>query len=130
MAVNTITIILIEGGDCVMKSKIHRCNCRKVWTIQNRKKKMTAATIFLNGSWSTELKPDRNCNPRGFVITNRSENIFINPSVVFLRQFVKVAKLIYDKRNIDFNVKQGKFLYFAEDGTCFLLKRIEDYSEE
>lgn len=106
-----------------MKSKIYRCNCRKVWSIQNRKSNITASTILVNGKWDTELKPERSCNPKGFVTTKRSQEIIINPSSEIVEDFVKKEKLIYDKEKIHFNVKDGEFLYFAEDGTCFLLKK-------
>jgi hypothetical protein len=107
-----------------MKSKIYRCNCREIWSIQNRKSNTTANTVLLNGTWNTELKPERRSNPKGFVITNRSQNIIFNPAIELLEQFVRVAKLIYDKKNVDFNVKQGEYLYFAEDGNCFILKNL------
>lgn len=106
-----------------MKSKIHRCNCRKTWAIQNRKTHITATTILLFGKWTTELKPERKRNPKGFVITNNSEEIMINPSIDVVEKFLKIAKLIYDKKNVNFNVSYGKFLFFAEDGTCYILKR-------
>jgi hypothetical protein len=110
-----------------MKYKIHRCNCRGIWSVQSRKAKITASTVLLNGKWMAELKPERSCNPKGFVTTNMCEDIIFNPASELVEQFVKIAKLIYDKRNVDFNVKQGEYLFFAEDGTCYILtKRNED----
>jgi hypothetical protein len=108
-----------------MKSKIHRCNCRETWAVQNRKTYITAKTVLLNGKWDTELKPERKGNPKGFVITNNSEEIMINPSLELLGKFSKVTKLIYDKKHVYFNVSHGEFLYFAEDGTCYILKQRE-----
>ena len=32
----------------------------------------------------------------------------------------------YLKKNVNFNVNQGECLYFAEDGTCYILKRMEE----
>lgn len=106
-----------------MKCKIHRCNCRKVWSLQNRKTKTTANTVFLNGEWFAELKPERKCDPKGFVVTNQNQDIIINPNQEFIGKFQRIAKLIYDKEKVDFNFLKGKYLYFAEDGTCYILKK-------
>jgi mRNA deadenylase 3'-5' endonuclease subunit Ccr4 len=108
-----------------MKSKIYRCNCRKIWSIQNRKSNLVARSILLNGAWSTEIKPERNCNPKGFVTTKRSQEILINPVSEIVEGFEKKQKLIFDKVNIHFNLNHGEFLYFAEDGTCYLLVKKE-----
>ncbi|MFP7297993.1 hypothetical protein [Neobacillus niacini] len=106
-----------------MKSKIHRCNCRKVWSIQNRKTKITANSILLTGEWFTELKPERKCDPKGFVTTKKSQEIFFNPPQQYLDKFIKVEKLIYDKHHVNFNIDKGKYLLFAEDGSCYILKK-------
>ena len=106
-----------------MKCKIHRCNCKEIWSIQNRKTHYTANTVLLNGKWLAELKPERKRNPKGFVTTDRREDIIFNPAFELLDQFEKVSILIYDKINVDFNVKHGEYLYFAEDGTCYILKK-------
>jgi hypothetical protein len=106
-----------------MKSKIHRCNCRKIWSVQNRKVNTTARTVLLNGKWTAELKPERRCNPKGFITTVSSEDIIFNPADELVEQFIKVKKLFYDKKNICFNVKDGEYLYFAEDGSCYMLKK-------
>lgn len=106
-----------------MKYKIHRCNCRKVWSVQTRKMKLTAGSILLNGKWTTELKPGRNCNPKGFVTTYQSQEIVLDPALELIEDYEKTAKLIYDKQLVNFNIKQGEYLYFAEDGCCYILKR-------
>ncbi|MDF2792187.1 MAG: hypothetical protein K0S80_5289 [Neobacillus sp.] len=106
-----------------MKSKIHRCNCRKVWSIQNRKFKITVQSILLTGEWFAELKPERKCEPKGFVTTKKSRGIVYNPTSKHLENFTIVDKLIYDKKNINFNIRNGKCLFFAEDGTCYILKK-------
>jgi hypothetical protein len=110
-----------ERKDWVMKSKIHRCNCRNIWTVKNRKYTMTVDTMLLNGKWYVELKPERRCNPKGFVATDRSEEIILNPPNELISNFDKVEKLIYNKDNVFFNVHDGEFLYFAEDGACYIL---------
>jgi hypothetical protein len=109
-----------------VKSKIHRCNCREIWSIQNRKTKITAKTVLINGKWIAELKPERRSNPKGFVTTIRSQDLIFNPGIELLNQFVMATQLIYDKKNVDFNVKQGKYLYFAEDGSCFILNKMKE----
>jgi hypothetical protein len=110
-----------------MKCKIHRCNCRKVWTIQNRKSKITAQSILLIGEWFTELKPERRCEPKGFVSTKMSREIIYKPTDKYLEKFSIVDKLIYDKQNVNFNIKNGKCLFFAEDGTCYILKEEKEH---
>ncbi|WP_066365333.1 hypothetical protein [Neobacillus fumarioli] len=104
-----------------MKSKIYRCNCRKAWSIQNRKLKTTARTILLHGEWAAELKPDRKTDPKGFIATNQT--IIMNPEEEVMVQFEKVAKLLYDKERVDFNIPSGKDLYFAEDGACYIIRK-------
>lgn len=108
-----------------MKCKIHRCNCRKVWSIQNRKSKIPAQSILLIGEWFIELKPERRCEPKGFVATMTSQQIIYNPTNQFMEKFLIIDKLIYDKKNVNFNIKKGKCLFFAENGTCFILKEVE-----
>lgn len=105
-----------------MKSKIHRCNCRNTWTVQNRKRSITASTMLLNGKWYVELKPERKYNPKGFVATDSSDDIIINPSEQFVKRFVKIKKLVYDKENVVFNVDHGEYLFFADDGACYILQ--------
>ncbi|MBM7653315.1 hypothetical protein [Neobacillus cucumis] len=112
-----------------MKFKIYRCNCRKTWSIQNRKSKVQAETILLNASWSAELKPKRKSDPKGFVTTDGDEGIIYNPDSEMVKQFIKVKKLLYDKKNVNFNVKQGDCLYFAKDGTCFILNQYHKGSQ-
>lgn len=117
--------IFVERGYKVMKFKIHRCNCRKLWSVQTRKTKFTACTVLLDGSWSTELKPHRKYNPKGFVTANDRQDLIVNPARELVEQFEKTTKLIYDKINVNFNVNQGESLFFAEDGTCYILKKID-----
>lgn len=105
-----------------MKSKIHRCNCRNTWTVQNRKRSITANTMLLDGKWYVELKPERKSNPKGFVVTDRSEDIILNPPEQLVEGFDKIKKLVYDKENVFFNVHHGEYLYFADDGACYILQ--------
>ncbi|RFU65228.1 hypothetical protein [Peribacillus glennii] len=106
-----------------MKSRIHRCNCRKLWSVQNRKTTITASTVLLYGEWNTEVKPERITNPKGFVTTIHSEEIILNPANDVIMQFKKEGRLLYDKKDVDFNVASGQYLYFAEDGTCYMLSK-------
>ncbi|EKN70089.1 hypothetical protein BABA_06921 [Neobacillus bataviensis LMG 21833] len=107
-----------------MKFKIYRCNCRKVWSIQNRKSKVSADTLLINGKWDTELKPERRSNPKGFVTTIGHNHFIFNPAREILEQYDLVAKLVYDKTNVEFNVNNGEYLYFAEDGACYMLRKM------
>jgi hypothetical protein len=94
--------------------------------VQNRKTRVTASTILLNGTWDSELKPERDSNPKGFVVTNNWKDIILNPPVELVEQFVKDIKLIYNKDMVNFNVGSGKYLYFAEDGACYILKKMNE----
>jgi hypothetical protein len=105
-----------------MKSKIHRCNCRNVWSIQNRKRKISAAAILLKGDWAAEIKPERKVNPKGFVTVKQTEDIIINPIREAVEKYERVSKLQYDRQEVTFNLMQGRYLYFAEDGSCYILK--------
>ncbi len=113
-------------GDQVLKFKIHRCNCRNVWSVQNRKTKLIVSSILLNGKWSTEIKPERIRNPKGFVTTNSSQEIILNPAFELVEQYIKVEQLIYDKSKVNFNLKEGENLYFADDGSCYVVKKGKD----
>ncbi|WP_342429688.1 hypothetical protein [Neobacillus sp. FSL H8-0543] len=106
-----------------MKFKIHRCNCRNIWSVQNRKTKLIVSSILLNGKWSTEIKPERIRNPKGFVTTTSSQDIILNPALELVEQYIKVEQLIYDKRKVNFNLKEGENLYFADDGSCYVVKK-------
>jgi hypothetical protein len=108
-----------------MKYKIHRCNCRKVWSVQNRKTKTIASSLLLIGQWKTELKPERKHNPKGFVITHHSQEIIFNPSHELIGQYERVDKLHYDKKKVVFNVNHGEYLHFTEEGICYILKKTE-----
>jgi hypothetical protein len=106
-----------------MKSQIYRCNCRKTWSIQSRKQKLTVHSILLDGEWGTELKPERKNNPKGFVTTIESGDIILNPPKELLLNYSKISKLVYDKENVNFNMTRGKYLFFAEDGACYVLMK-------
>jgi hypothetical protein len=114
----------MESGASEMKFRIHRCNCRNLWSIQTRKTKFTAISVLLDGSWGTELKPHRKYNPKGFVTATAKQDIIVNPPVEEVAKYEKMAKLIYDKKKVNFNVNEGESLFFAEDGTCYLLKKL------
>jgi hypothetical protein len=106
-----------------MKWKIHRCTCREVWALQNRKRKVTAETILLKGEWKTELKPERRCDPKGFVTTLNPDEVILNPAIEDVEQFTQISKLIYDKMNVEFNQSDGQYLFFANDGSCYMLNK-------
>lgn len=81
---------------------------------------------MIRGKWVAEVKPERKKEPKGFVTTNGADEIILNPTAQVVEQYVKVKKLIYDKRKVLFNVEHGEYLYFAENGTCFILKSRTD----
>jgi hypothetical protein len=60
-------------------------------------------------------------NPKGFVTTNSSQEIILNPGLEVVGQYIKIEQLIYDKREVKFNLKEGENLYFAEDGRCYVV---------
>ena len=110
-----------------MKCQIYRCNCRGIWTIQNRNRKVTVESLLLNGKWSIELKPHRRRNPKGFVVPSNPQDIILHPNQATLKKFNKGIKLIYDKDAITFNIDNGQYLFFAEDGACYLLNKQVQY---
>lgn len=81
---------------------------------------------MLNGNWTTEVKPERRLDPKGFVITNNTQDIIPDPPMELLKQYKKVTKLIYNKSSVQFNMKYGEFLWFAEDGSCYLLIKMDE----
>lgn len=112
-----------EGRDWTLKAKIYRCNCRNLWSIQNRKMKLTANSILLIGEWLTECKPKRNCNPKGFVTTTECRNIVVDPSAELLKNYIKITKLVYNKAEVSFNFNNGSHLFFNEEGACYLITK-------
>lgn len=104
------------------KEVISKLNHLGIETVRNRKRFITANTMLLHGKWYVELKPERKSNPKGFVVTDHSEDIIINPPEQLIKTFDKIKKLVYDKENVLFNVHNGEYLYFAEDGACYLLQ--------
>ena len=54
-----------------------------------QKTHITASTVLLNGTWNAELKPNRRRNPKGFVITNRWQDIILDPPIELVEQFVR-----------------------------------------
>lgn len=106
-----------------MKSKIHRCNCRKVWSIQNRKFKITVQSILLTGEWIAELKPERKCEPKGFVTTKKSREIVYNPTSKYLENFKIIDKLIYDKKTSTSILKTENVYFLLRMVPVIFLKR-------
>ncbi len=88
--------------------------------------RITAKTVLLNGNWMSEIKPNRISNPKGYVTTSKIQDIILNPDTELVAQYNKEAKLIYDKKNVHFNVNSGKYLFFAEDGACYILTKINE----
>jgi hypothetical protein len=73
------------------------------------------------GEWSTEVKPSRKSNPRGWVVTDHAR-VLLNPSNDILNKFKVIGVLHYDKDDVSFNVNSGGYLLFNDKG-CFILEQ-------
>lgn len=103
-----------------MKNIIHWCKPKKMWTSHTYKSCAKSPTILINGNWHTETKPNKKDNPRGWIVTDHT-NVIINPSEEILESFRVTDKLTYDKSKIEFNINEGNYLLFNNNG-CFLLE--------
>jgi hypothetical protein len=110
-----------------MKNTIHWNIFMKQFTSHTYKGCANPDSILVVGKWSTEVKPERKDNPRGWV---RCDHIQVthNPSQEAMEQYVKTQKLIYDKTLMEFNITEGNGLFCDKDG-CWLLDKITDKGE-
>lgn len=111
-----------------MKLIIHWNKFKRMWTMHTYKSCTYAKNILILGEWRTEVKPNRKSNPRGWVVTEH-DNVIVDPGPSLVRQFQKVSQLIYDKKNVCFNINEGDYLLFDEEG-CFVVRPIKKYSEK
>lgn len=102
-----------------MKNIIHYCKQKKAWTSHTYKECTKAPSILVKGGWSTEVRPERKTNPRGWIVTNHT-NVIINPVCEEVTSYKLKQKLIYDKVNMTFNINQGQALLFNEEGAFVL----------
>lgn len=102
-----------------MKNIIHWNTQKKIWTSHTYKGCEWAATILINGPWKAECKPEKESNPRGWIVSTK-EDVTLNPSEDILRGFIKRERLVYQKEQVEFNINEGQALLFDEDG-CHLL---------
>ena len=105
-----------------MKNKVHYCKRFKMWTSHTYKSCTKAQVVLVTGKWKTEVKPEKQSNPRGWIYADHSK-IKINPNENDLVGFKKTNKLIYDKKNMSFNINHGDYLLFDNDGFCYLLEK-------
>lgn len=104
-----------------MKNIIHWNKHKKMWTSHTYKSCTQASVILVTGAWTTETKPNRKTNPRGWIVTDHT-NVIIEPSQEQLFPLVKTKQLFYDKTKFNFNIQEGTMLLFDSEG-CFLIKR-------
>jgi hypothetical protein len=107
-----------------MKSITHWNKQKKQWTTHTYKGCTIAPKILVVGDWSTEIKPQRKTNPKGWIVSD-NEQVIVNPKDELLSKFIKKEKLAYDKHNMEFSHNQGKHLLFDEDG-CFIVERMNE----
>lgn len=105
-----------------MKLIIHWNKFQRMWTMHTYKSCKLAKNILVIGKWKTEVKPNRKSNPRGWVVTEH-HNVIVDPDPSLLGQFEKVSRLIYDKSNVHFNINEGEYLWFNEEG-CFVVQPV------
>lgn len=80
-------------------------------------------SLLVVGQWNAEVKPLKKSNPKGWVYTDHT-NVILNPSKELLSKFKKSKQLVYDKRNIEFNLTSGEYLLFDDTG-CHVLEVVE-----
>jgi hypothetical protein len=105
-----------------IKYRIHWNLIKKQWTGHTYKSCINPDVILVTGEWTTELKPNRKTNPRGFVICD-SDDVIHNPEADILNQYIKIRKLTYNKQNISFNYNAGNYLMCDSSG-CWLMEKI------
>lgn len=105
-----------------MKAIIHWCKRKNMWTIHTYKSCNKVTSLLVNGLWTTEVKPNKKSNPRGWVSTDQSF-VIPNPSKEALAKFKISDKLVFNKIDIVFNISHGNALYFMNK-ECFVLKSI------
>lgn len=103
-----------------MKSIVHWCKQKKMWTNHTYLSCVKSPVIFINGYWWVETKPLRKSNPRGWIVTDHTQ-VTVNPSNELLARFEKVELLLFDKTQVKFSHEDGTHLLFDEKG-CFLLR--------
>jgi hypothetical protein len=102
-----------------MKNIVHWCMAKKMWTSHTYKSCAKADSVLILGGWTTETKPNRKANPKGWVVTDHT-NVVLNPTPEQLSYFRKEARLIYNKEAVSFSEAEGTCLLFDNEG-CFIL---------
>lgn len=103
-----------------MKNIIHWCKRKKMWTSHTYKSCTKSPVILVVGNWKAETKPNKQANPRGWIVADHTQ-VFINPSDEILKRFDKSDRLFYRKTDVEFTISEGEHLLFDRDG-CFTLK--------
>lgn len=106
-----------------MKNNIHWCKQRKMWTSHTYKFCAKSKVILIDGHWSVEKKPNKKENPRGWVFTDH-KNVIIDPSEETILNLEVKQQLLYDKREVTFNIEEGNLLLFNELG-CYVVEKIK-----
>lgn len=104
-----------------IKNIIHWNIFKKTWTSHIYKSCTHPSVILVEGEWSTEVKPNKKSNPRGWVICDHTQ-VTHDPSKKLLQQFSKTEQLTYDKINMKFNITEGDGLICDSTG-CWLVER-------
>lgn len=101
-----------------MKSIVHWCQPKKMWTHHTYNSCMKNPYILIKGGWSTEVKPKRKTNPRGWVVTQHNQVSVPNQAEVqkLLKKIHPSNKLLYDKNTMSFNISSGETIIFTPEG--------------
>lgn len=102
-----------------MKNIVHYCQHKKMWTSHTYKSCAKAPSVLITGGWSTEIKPQRKTNPRGWVVADHTQ-VHLNPDDALLEAYSKAQPLVYDKHNMRFNVEAGEAILFDDRGAYIL----------
>jgi len=119
-----VTILTSSRSGKPIKTRIHWNQQEKRWTAKTSKGCPRSPYILVVGGWTTEVKPHLKSNPRGFVLTNDKNTSFIDSvsSQALLNKY-HTKQLIYNKKDMFFNVNIGDRILFTPDGAYILLHK-------
>lgn len=103
-----------------MKTKVHWNIFEGKWTVRTYKSCARHGLVLVR-NWKTEVKPNYPDNPRGWVYADSSD-VFILEDEKLTERLVKKEQLIYNKKDMYFNITEGDLLLCDDEG-CFLVEQ-------
>ncbi|NHN35483.1 hypothetical protein [Paenibacillus agricola] len=98
------------------KANVHYYLQKDCWSIHYRSCCYQGQYVIIEGSWSTEIKPNRKSNPRGWVTARSNQITFFCAEEAHLPQYSillaaaerrKGEQLRYNKVSMTFNLERG-----------------------